>query len=559
MKIIYVSFFLLIAFQTFGQRVDLKPILKNFFSENQKLQTKVHRLTRYQINGQDTSVSSFLFYKNDSTDFILKDNYWVSVGSLNDLNSVSANKIGIQLSLLDKNYEKLKYTKRKMNGDTLLLKSGVTKSNSKRTAYKSKIYYTFHYDFKNSKLIKVCAFLRFRQRGIEASILDKNKSTKTYFLNPETEGKIDSIIENRHSKFFSTRWKFDSREKIIIENKSDTIFEPIPNNSDGYYRKDLAAHVIWKTPKRDRFKLDFLPKDSNYVELISEKQKLCLEYKRSNSILGHNFTLGIDEDTLQFDGLNILLRLKDRIPVSLDPFLGHNVFKELLPKLIIYLTHNDQIFHDYQFDTLSKYPNFKFYHRSKKGLELHFGFKNELLDKIKFVDTENKTLVDSYQVKFGKVFPKQTDSFEANKDSVYRGGYSKFDAKYGNFLSDSIIVSKINQSQSPIKVLVLWFRACPNCIKSFPTLKNLSNNSEYKDKLFFLAVNGVDKDQTAADRFLNRYGLNFENLLMDHTRMELYEIDSYPKYFILDKQNRLLESIEGYNPNLGKIIESYAK
>lgn len=113
----------------------------------------------------------------------------------------------------------------------------------------------------------------------------------------------------------------------------------------------------------------------------------------------------------------------------------------------------------------------------------------------------------------------------------------------------------IQQVKPELTLYEYWHTSCYPCILSIPDLERLQK--KYPKKLKIIGVNQVDKDSLRVLNFIKNHHINYEILLTDFDSLTY----SYPTYFLINANRKILAREEGYSKkvikNLDSIIQHY--
>ena len=132
---------------------------------------------------------------------------------------------------------------------------------------------------------------------------------------------------------------------------------------------------------------------------------------------------------------------------------------------------------------------------------------------------------------------------------------SLVDTKASEFLLSEIINrnDKIELPKDKLALLDFWEVWCAPCILSLPKIEKISK--QYSDNLQVIGI--VTDDTLNARKFINQKGITFTNLIGNKSLLTKYEIDSYPRYFIVDKNGNILKEYYGFSSQIEKDILKY--
>lgn len=95
-----------------------------------------------------------------------------------------------------------------------------------------------------------------------------------------------------------------------------------------------------------------------------------------------------------------------------------------------------------------------------------------------------------------------------------------------------------------------WHTSCYPCILSIPDLERLQK--KYSEKLKIIGVNQIDKDRQKIQNFIKKHQITYEILLTDNDTLTY----SYPTYFLINANRKILVREEGYNKKVIKSLDS---
>ena len=108
-------------------------------------------------------------------------------------------------------------------------------------------------------------------------------------------------------------------------------------------------------------------------------------------------------------------------------------------------------------------------------------------------------------------------------------------------------------------LLTYWFSSCYYCIKSMPTLQRMHQDLASQD-FQVVGVNPVDIDPIAIEAFLKKQNITYPNTTEIENILGAYEPASYPTYILLDKDGKVLEMQQGYDPKaLERMVRKHVK
>ncbi len=132
-----------------------------------------------------------------------------------------------------------------------------------------------------------------------------------------------------------------------------------------------------------------------------------------------------------------------------------------------------------------------------------------------------------------------------------KGKESQPNALIGKTAPDWTLQTDDNQdislSDLKSKVLMIQFTSvsCGPCKASIPFLKELSK--EYKNTDFdFVVIECTSKNTNVLKSYMSRNDFNYKFLLSNNEVLKKYSITSFPVFFILDKNRKITNMVNGY-------------
>ena len=109
----------------------------------------------------------------------------------------------------------------------------------------------------------------------------------------------------------------------------------------------------------------------------------------------------------------------------------------------------------------------------------------------------------------------------------------------------------INLKTDKLTLIDIWEVWCGPCIKSFPEVQKLNN--KYSDKLQVVGI--VTEDETNAIKLIEKKGITFLNLFGNKELLKEYSVNSYPRYFLIDKNGIVQKEYFGFSEQIEKDIK----
>lgn len=97
-----------------------------------------------------------------------------------------------------------------------------------------------------------------------------------------------------------------------------------------------------------------------------------------------------------------------------------------------------------------------------------------------------------------------------------------------------------------------WEVWCGPCIQSFPKVEEL--NRKYQDYLQIVGI--VTESKESAVKLIEKKGVTFLNLFGDKNVHKDYQVNSYPRYFLIDKNGIIQNEYFGFSSEIEKDIKN---
>jgi len=101
-------------------------------------------------------------------------------------------------------------------------------------------------------------------------------------------------------------------------------------------------------------------------------------------------------------------------------------------------------------------------------------------------------------------------------------------------------------------LLDFWEVWCGPCIQSFPKVEEL--NKKYKDNLQIVGI--VTESEESAVKLVEKKGVTFLNLFGDKEIHRDYKVNSYPRYFLIDKNGIVQNEYFGFSNEIERDIKN---
>jgi thiol-disulfide isomerase/thioredoxin len=100
-------------------------------------------------------------------------------------------------------------------------------------------------------------------------------------------------------------------------------------------------------------------------------------------------------------------------------------------------------------------------------------------------------------------------------------------------------------------LLDFWEAWCGPCIAALPKIVKLAN--EYSDNLQVVGI--VVDDKEGAMKLIEKHGITFLNISGTKDLLDSYSVDSYPRYFLVDRNGIVQKEYDGFTEQMKKDIE----
>ncbi|WP_439151938.1 TlpA family protein disulfide reductase [Winogradskyella sp.] len=110
---------------------------------------------------------------------------------------------------------------------------------------------------------------------------------------------------------------------------------------------------------------------------------------------------------------------------------------------------------------------------------------------------------------------------------------------------------KVSIDNSKIVLLDFWETWCGWCIKAFPDVEELKKT--YSEDLVVYGISTEDKDK--AIELLDKKKVTFSNYFEDASIHDTFEVNSFPKYYLVDKNGVIVKEYFGFSDNIERDIQ----
>jgi peroxiredoxin len=111
----------------------------------------------------------------------------------------------------------------------------------------------------------------------------------------------------------------------------------------------------------------------------------------------------------------------------------------------------------------------------------------------------------------------------------------------------------LSDYKGKLLLLDFWYAACKPCIKAAVGLENL-HQKYAKRGLVVLGMNTMD-NASKINRHNRKHNISYESLLCSRDTKAKYKIRSYPSFYLIDRNGKIVFSSSGYYVGIEKDIE----
>jgi peroxiredoxin len=103
-----------------------------------------------------------------------------------------------------------------------------------------------------------------------------------------------------------------------------------------------------------------------------------------------------------------------------------------------------------------------------------------------------------------------------------------------------------NKLNSKATLITFWYSDCEPCNKSLTSIQKI--HDEFREKgLKVIGFNPFDEDTEKLKTFLSDKGLSFPVSKNNRNECDIFNVDSYPTFYLLNKSGRIIYTEEGFN------------
>ena len=118
-------------------------------------------------------------------------------------------------------------------------------------------------------------------------------------------------------------------------------------------------------------------------------------------------------------------------------------------------------------------------------------------------------------------------------------------------LFDKNTIIKVNNNK--LTLIDFWEVWCSPCIASFPKVESLKNKFESELNVFGI----VSEDYENAIKMVEKKGTTFQNLIGNNELEKEFGVNSWPRYFLVDKNGIVQKEYFGFSEQIEKDIKEF--
>ena len=118
-------------------------------------------------------------------------------------------------------------------------------------------------------------------------------------------------------------------------------------------------------------------------------------------------------------------------------------------------------------------------------------------------------------------------------------------------LFDKSKMVKVNSNK--LTLIDFWEVWCGPCIASFPKVENLK--IKFSSQLNVIGI--VSEDEEDAIKLIKKKGTTFKNLVGNNEIKKIFSVDSWPRYFLIDKNGIVQKEYFGFSDQIEKDVKEF--
>jgi thiol-disulfide isomerase/thioredoxin len=179
---------------------------------------------------------------------------------------------------------------------------------------------------------------------------------------------------------------------------------------------------------------------------------------------------------------------------------------------------------------------------------------------------EDKSFSGKYQ-RFEQSFLSEMDlttalkgQFDLSSLKSYQQKDEDFGLEVGQKAPDLVIKTtsdktfRVSDFLGKVVVLDFWYFSCAPCRLSTPFLDEMYQKNKSRG-LEVLGINAYDKDKKLIDDFEAQYKVRYGLFESSSKSLRLYQVNSFPTFWVLDKEGNVAAKFEGYSKSNMKFLQ----
>jgi thiol-disulfide isomerase/thioredoxin len=110
----------------------------------------------------------------------------------------------------------------------------------------------------------------------------------------------------------------------------------------------------------------------------------------------------------------------------------------------------------------------------------------------------------------------------------------------------------LKEYHGKVVILDFWYRGCGWCMRAMPQVKQLA--AEFRGEPVAIIGMNTDRDDADAKFVVEKMGLNYTTLKIEHELVEKYGVRGFPTMVIIDQQGKVHDFHVGYTPTLQREV-----
>lgn len=414
-------------------------------------------------------------------------------------------------------------------------------------------------------------------------ILKKRNFEKKFFLN--NQGEFKEVVENNFG-YFNLKFK-ENNISLYLEPKFDLNISLYDNNSKTKF-KNLGKYENEYLNLKDSLKDKLLDKESNMLTLYSKKESDFLQLIDSIKIVYINLLNSQRKLSKKFLNLeNKWIKVNADIKINRyrtyhksitnnPDFKVSNKFPKKYENIKLNDIENIEIQDGIYLDYIKDYLEYNHRKNYKKNdsVDFQLAYLNFINKTITEINTKNEIL---YSIaRFGVKKTKKTKEYfsEYKKNTTEKKYHQKIEkiyketirlqpgsiAPYFEFENKNGEIVTLNELKGKILYVDIWGTWCSPCFAMFPYLKTLEKEFINTNIQFVGICMDENKEEwlkVIEEKELG--GIQLHTSLSNEKFKKDYGINSFPRYLLIDKEGKFINSNAKYPFEIKKELTELLK